>query len=68
MLVGSDGYNNGLGEATGVKTARYSRYTPLKIPFSWVVVSAKLMGDSPENSPAIFIRGGELGSWVTVGV
>ena len=25
------------------------------------------MGDSPENSPAIFIRGGELGSWVTVG-
>jgi hypothetical protein len=41
--------------------------TPLKIPFSWVVVSAKLMGDSPENSPAIFIRGGELGSWVTVG-
>jgi hypothetical protein len=28
--------------------------------FSWVVVSAKLMRDSPENSPAIFICGGEL--------
>ena len=27
--------------------------TPLKIPFSWVVVSAKLMGDSAENSEAI---------------
>jgi hypothetical protein len=33
--------------------------TPLKIPFSWVVVSAKLMGDSTENSLVIFIRGGE---------
>src|SRR4029450_1154533 len=33
--------------------------TPLKIPFSWVVVSAKLMGDSLENSRAVFIRGGE---------
>jgi hypothetical protein len=36
------------------------RDTPLKIPFSWVVVSTKLMGDSPENSPTIFMRGGEL--------
>jgi hypothetical protein len=25
------------------------------------------MGDSTENSLTIFIRGGELGSWVTVG-
>jgi hypothetical protein len=33
--------------------------TPPKTPFSWVVVSAKLMGDSPENSLTIFIRGGE---------
>jgi hypothetical protein len=44
------------------------RDTPLKISvFSWVVVSAKLMGDSAENSPAIFMRGGEPDSWVTVG-
>jgi len=28
--------------------------TPPKIPFSWVVVSAKLMGDSTENSPRYF--------------
>jgi hypothetical protein len=36
------------------------RDTPLKIAvFSWVVVSAKLMGDSTENSLPIFIRGGE---------
>jgi hypothetical protein len=34
--------------------------TPLKISvFSCVVVSTKLMRDSPENSSAIFIRGGE---------
>src|SRR4029453_13099641 len=34
--------------------------TPLKISvFSFVVVSAKLMGDSPENSLTSFIRGGE---------
>jgi hypothetical protein len=25
------------------------------------------MGDSAENSPAIFMRGGEPDSWVTVG-
>ena len=34
--------------------------TPLKIAvFSCVMVSAKLMRDSAENSPAIFMRGGD---------